>query len=87
MFNTRSLERYPAGIKRARQLTDDEILCLTESRISNDTHLTDILDQVSSFKIYLNLYGVKHQNLAFCLDEDIAFSKHDTFSSISDICY
>ena len=43
LLNARSLKRHAADINRARQLTDNDVQCLTESHITNDTGLTDIL--------------------------------------------
>ena len=43
VLNTRSLKRHAKDMNRARQLTDNYILCLTESQITNDTDVKDIL--------------------------------------------
>ena len=54
----------------------------TESQIRNDTDVIDVLKQLSSFKIYFNSCGERHQNLAICLRENIICLKHDTFLGI-----
>ena len=54
----------------------------TESQIRNDTDVIDVLKQLSSFKIYFNSCGERHQNLAICLRENIICLKHDTFPGI-----
>ena len=82
MLNARSLKRHNADKNRARQLADNDI-CLTESQITNDTDVTDILEQLSTFKIYFYSCAVRHQNLAFCPAQNIAFSKDYTFPGIS----
>ena len=55
-----SLKRHAACINRARQLTNNATLCLTESQITNNNDGTDILEQLSTFKIYFNSCGVRH---------------------------
>ena len=85
MLNARSLKRHAVDISRARQLTENDILCLTESQITNDTDVTEVLEQLSSFKIYFNSCGKRHQNLAICLRDNIILLKHDTFPGISSI--
>ena len=54
LLNVRSLKRHAVDISRSRQLTENDILCLTESQITNDTDVTQVLEQLSSFKIYFN---------------------------------
>ena len=78
VLNTRSLKRHAKDMNRARQLTDNYILCLTESQITNDTDVKDLLKQLSTFKIYFNSCGVRQQNLAFCLGQNVFLSIHDT---------
>ena len=55
-----SLKRHAACINRARQLTNNATLCLTESQITNNNDGTDIVEQLSTFKIYFNSCGVRH---------------------------
>ena len=57
LLNVRSLKRHAVDITRARQLTENDILCLTESQITNDTDVIKVLEQLSSFKIYFNSCG------------------------------
>ena len=71
LLNTRSLKRHAADISRARRLTENDILCLTESQITNDTDVAEIKEQLSTFEIYFNSCGVRHENLAFCLGQNI----------------
>ena len=66
-------------MSRARQLTENNILCLTENQIRSDTDGAKVLEQLSSFKIYLNSCGVRQQNLAIYLHEHTILLKHDTF--------
>ena len=40
LLNARSLKRHTVDISRARQLTENDILCLTESQITNDTDVS-----------------------------------------------
>ena len=70
-------------MSRARQLTENDILCLTESQITNDTDVTEIKEQLSTFDIYFNSCGVRHKNLAFYLGQNIVLSKHEPFAGIS----
>ena len=42
-----------------------------------------LLNQLSTFEIYFNSFGVRHENLAFCLGQNIVLSKHETFPGIS----
>ena len=63
----RVLKETSCRCQRAREVTDNDVLCLTESQISNDIDLTDISEKLSTFKIYFNLCGVRHQNFVFCL--------------------
>ena len=42
LLNTRSLKRHAVDISRARQLTENDILCLIESQIINDTDVTEV---------------------------------------------
>ena len=85
LLNARSLKRHAVDISIARQLTENDILCLTESQITNDTDVTEVLEQLSSFKIYFNSCGERHQNLAICLREYTVLLKHGTFPGISTI--
>ena len=79
LLNTRSLKRHAADISRARQLIENDILCLTESQITYDTDVAEIKKQLITFEIYFNSCGVRHKNLAFCLGQNIVLSKHETF--------
>ena len=83
LLNTKSLKRHAVDISRAWQLTENDILYLTESQITNDTDVTQVLEQLSSFKIYFNSGGERHQNLAICLRENNILLMHDTFPGIS----
>ena len=84
LLNTRSLKRHAADISRARRLIENNILCLTESQITNDTDVAEIKEQLRTFEIYLNSRGVRHKHLAFCLGQNIVLSKHhETFPGIS----
>ena len=65
LLNARSLKRHAADISRFRRLTENDILCLTESHITNDTDVAEIKEQLSTFEIYFNSCGVRHENLAF----------------------
>ena len=82
-YCTRSLQRHAGDISRARQLTENDILCLTESKITNDTDVAEIKEQLSNFEIYFNSCSVRLKTLAFCLGQNIVLSKHETFSGIS----
>ena len=83
LINTRSLKRHAVDISRVRRLTENDILCMTESQITNDTNVAEIKEQLNTFEIYFNSCGVRHQNLAFCLGQNIVLSKHETFPGIS----
>ena len=76
LLNPRSLTRHAVDVSRARQFTENDILWLTESQITNDTDVTEVLEQLSSFKIYFNSCAERHQELAICLRENILL-KHD----------
>ena len=67
-------------INRTKELTQNDILCLTST---NDTDGVKISEQLSTFKVYFNSYGARHQNLAFCLGQNIVLLKHEAFPSIS----
>ena len=56
---------------------------MRESQITNDTDVAEVLEQLSSFKIYFSSCGVTYQNLAICLREYIILLKHDTFPDMS----
>ena len=43
LLNTRSLKRHTVDINRARQLTENDILCFTKSLIAYDTDVTEVL--------------------------------------------
>ena len=83
MLNTRSLKRHAADISRGRRLKENDILSLTENQITNDTDVSEIIEQVSTFEIYFNFCGVRHENLIFCLGQNNVLSKHETFPGIS----
>ena len=83
MLNTRSLKRHAADISRARRLTENDILCLTESQITNDTDVAEVKGQLSTFEIYFNSCAVRHENLAFCVGQNIVLSKHEASPGIS----
>ena len=67
LLNTRSLVRHAVDINRTEELMENDILCLTENQITNDTDGAEIFEQLSTFKVYFNSCGGRHQNLAFCL--------------------
>ena len=83
LLNARSLKRHAADISRTRRLTENDILSLTESQIANDTDVAEIKEPLSTFEIYFNSCGIRHENLAFCLGQNIVLSKHKVFPSIS----
>ena len=43
----------------------------------------EIKEYLSTFEICFNSCGPRHKNLAFCLGQNIALSKHETFPGIS----
>ena len=45
--------------------------------------VAEIKEHLSTFEIHFNSGGIKHQNFAFCLGQNIFLSKHETFSGIS----
>ena len=70
-------------INRTKELMENDILCLTESQITNDTDGTEIFEQLSTLKVCFNSCGARHQNLAFCLGQNIVLLKHEAFPGIS----
>ena len=83
LLNTRFINRYATDISRARHLTENNILCLTESQIKNYTDVAENKQQLSTFVIHFNSCGARHQNLAFCVIQNIALSKYEAFLGIS----
>ena len=83
LLNTRFINRYAADISRTRRLTENNILCLTESQTKNYTDVAEIKQQLSTSVIHFNSCGARHQNFAFCVIQNIALSKHETFPGIS----
>ena len=51
----------------------NDILCLTESQIINETDGAEIFVQLSAFKVYFNFCCARPRNLAYCLGQ-ILFS-------------
>ena len=51
LLNTQSLKTRTADISRTRQLTENDIICLTENQITNDTDVAEIKEQLSTFEI------------------------------------
>ena len=45
--------------------------------------MAEVKEQLSTFEIYFSSCGVRHKNIAFCLGQNIVFSKHETFPGIS----
>ena len=45
LLNARSLKKDAVDISRARQITENDIVCLTESQITNNTDVTEVLEQ------------------------------------------
>ena len=45
LLNARSLKQHAVDISRARQITENDIVCLTESQITNNTDVTEVLEQ------------------------------------------
>ena len=64
------------------ELMENDILCLTESQIKNDTDGAEISEQLSTFKVYFNSCGARHKNFAFCLGQNIVLLKHEAFPGI-----
>ena len=83
LLNTRSLLIHAVDINRIKELMENDILCLTESQITNDTDGTEIFEQLSTLKVCFNSCGARHQNLAFCLGQNIVLLKHEAFPGIS----
>ena len=83
LLNTGSLVRHAVDINKTKELMENDVLCLTESQITNDTDGAEIFDQLSTFKVYFNSCGARHQNLAFCLGQNIVLLKHEAFPGIS----
>ena len=46
------------------------------SQNKNDNNATEVLEQLSCFKIYFNSSGQRHQNLAICLRENTTLLNH-----------
>ena len=76
LLNTRSLVRHAVDINRTKQLMENYILCLTETQITNNTDGTEIFEELSTFKVYFNSCGARHQNLAFCLGQNFVLLEH-----------
>ena len=45
LLNARSLKKHAVDISRARQITENDIACLTESQITNNTDVTEVLEK------------------------------------------
>ena len=58
-------------------------MSLTKSKITKDTDGAESFEQLSTLKVYFNSCGARHQNLAFCLSQNIVLLKHEAFLSIS----
>ena len=76
LLNTRSLVRHAVDINRTKQLMENYILCLAETQITNNTDGTEIFEELSTFKVYFNSCGARHQNLAFCLGQNFVLLEH-----------
>ena len=50
LLNTRSLVRHAVDINRTKKLMENDILCLTESQITNDTDRAEIFEQLSTLR-------------------------------------
>ena len=83
LLNTRSFVRHAVDINRTKKLMENNILCLTESQITNDTDRAEIFEQLSTFKVHFNSCGAGNQNLTFCLGLNIVLLKHEAFPGIS----
>ena len=83
LLSAQSLVRRAAYINRTNELMENDILCLKESQITNDTDGVEIFEQFSTFKVYFNSSGARHQNLTFFLGQHIALLKHEGFPGIS----
>ena len=75
--------RHAVDINRTKEPMENDILCLTESQITNDSDGRDTFEQLNTFKVYFNSCGARPQNLAFCLVQNIVFLKHEAFPYIS----
>ena len=73
LLNMQSLVRHAMDINRTKELMENDILCLTESQITNDTNGAEIFEQLSTFKVYFNSCGARHQTLAFVLVKILFF--------------
>ena len=45
LLNARSLKKHVVDISRARQITENDIVYLTESQTTNNTDVTEVLGQ------------------------------------------
>ena len=69
-------------INRTKELTKNDILCLTEIQITNDIDGADIFYQLITIKVYFNSCGARQQNLAPRLGQNIVLLKHEAFSGV-----
>ena len=83
LLNTRSLLRLAVDINRTKEPMENDILCLKENQITNDTDGAEIFEQLNTFKVCFNSCGARHQSLAFRLGQNIVLSKREAFSGIS----
>ena len=51
LLNTQSSVRHAVDINKTKEPTENDILCLTESKITNATDGADIFEQLSTFRI------------------------------------
>ena len=51
LLSTRSLVRHAVHINRTKELMQNDILCLTESQVTNDTDGAEMFEYLSTFKV------------------------------------
>ena len=69
-------------MSRTRKLTENNILCLTENQIGSDPDAAKVLEQLSSFKIYLNSCVLDNKILQFIYMNLLFFWSMILFQSI-----
>ena len=83
LLNTRSLSEHAIDISCDLSLVNNDILCLTETQLQPEQHLSDIERLLNKFQIIYNTSTDKFQGLALCHLSNVTIIDHLRSDGIS----
>ena len=83
LLNIRSLRIHLQDILKDKNLMENDLLCLTEIQICPENDVSDIKQQLDTYKVHSNVEGDRYQNVGSCLSRSVKVNKHENFPGVS----